>query len=479
MAKILLVLLALSCISFAQESLDYFKDTTQIAEDEAAKKAAEEEAKRVAEEAAKKAAEEAAKKAAAEEAKRVADEFAKQKTAASEAVKHALADEFSKKAAAEEAARQAEEAAKVVRQRSGASKIKAEEDAKKADEKAASAKKDFEAATAKRIAAEESLKKIIAEDPAEIAAALEAAKKAEEEKKKKEAAEVAKKAEEEKKKKEAAEAAKKAEEDKKAKEAAEVAKKAEEEKKKKDDAEAAKKAGEEKKKKDIKDNLKMVPVRMTMLSTMGCIDNSGECHEDERPTQNIFLNEYFISESQVTQKLWKMVMGVKPPSKRSGPELPVENVSWNDIQKFISELNKITGEKYRLPTEAQWEYAARGGPNSKKLRYSGSDNLDSIAWYNANSEMKIRKVCTRGKNELGLCDMTGNVWEWVQDWKCDYNASSLQTDPECKTQPPTHFRVYRGCSFEDGASNCRISRRGGATPNTKSRNLGFRLVLVP
>ncbi len=208
---------------------------------------------------------------------------------------------------------------------------------------------------------------------------------------------------------------------------------------------------------------------------MGCTSEQGsDCNEDERPAHNVKLNDFYIGKYPVTQKLWKKVMGTNP-SAFYGPELPVESVSWEEIQLFIKELNAITGKKYRLLTEAEWEYAARGGIKGKGRKYSGDNNLGKVAWYKANSNENTNPVGTKQPNELGIYDMNGNVWEWVQDWKEHYGYS-LQNNP---TGPASGFnRVYRGCSWQDGDLYCRVSRRAGGSPSHSSPYLGFRLALT-
>ena len=185
------------------------------------------------------------------------------------------------------------------------------------------------------------------------------------------------------------------------------------------------------------------------------------------------LSSYYIGETEVTQALWKAVMG-KNPSKFNGDELPVEKVSWNDCQDFILKLNSLTGKRFRLPTEAEWEYAARGGSKSRHTKYSGSSNIDEVAWYDGNSGKKTHPVKYRKANELGIYDMSGNVWEWCQDRRGTY-SSNAQTDP---TGPMSGSRrVFRGgcsVSFERG---CRSSFRYYFSPGIRFKFLGFRLAL--
>ncbi len=132
----------------------------------------------------------------------------------------------------------------------------------------------------------------------------------------------------------------------------------------------------------------------------------------EKPTHRVTLSSYMIGETEVTQELWQAVMGGNP-SLHKGARNPVEWVSWNDCQEFIDKLNRLTGRKFGLPTEAQWEYAARGGNRSKGYKYSGSNNIDELAWYDGNSGTHL--VATKKPNELGIYDMSGNLWEWCQD----------------------------------------------------------------
>jgi len=204
--------------------------------------------------------------------------------------------------------------------------------------------------------------------------------------------------------------------------------------------------------------------------TMGCTD--GDCNEDsnELPVHQVTLSSYKIAKHTVTQQQWEAVMGNKP-SYSKGNDKPVEMVSWNDVQEFIRKLNTLTEKKYRLPTEAEWEYAARGGKLSKGYKYSGSDTINVVAWYTGNT---TQPVGTKAPNELGIYDMSGNVFEWCSDLYGDYTANA-QTDPQ---GPPIGTRrIVRGGSYLNyGVYACRVSFRISALPANSGADLGFRLV---
>lgn len=208
--------------------------------------------------------------------------------------------------------------------------------------------------------------------------------------------------------------------------------------------------------------------------TMGATtEQSSDAWDDEKPAHQVTLSSYYIGETEVTQALWEAVMGSNP-SYFKGSILPVEQVSWNDCQEFITKLNAMTGQKFRLPTEAEWEYAARGGNKSKGYKYSGSNNIGDVSWYKGNSGINTHTVKTKQPNELGIYDMSGNVWEWCSDWKGSY-SSNAQTNP---TGPSTgSARVIRGGSWCYDAKNCRFSSRSFITPGSRYYNLGLRLAL--
>ena len=195
---------------------------------------------------------------------------------------------------------------------------------------------------------------------------------------------------------------------------------------------------------------------------------------DEKPVHQVTLSDYFIGEAQVTQALWQAVMDGDNPSRFKGANRPVECVSWDDCRQFISKLNELTGKRFRLPTEAEWEFAARGGKKSKGFKYSGSDNIDGVAWYDGNSDGETKDVKTKLANELGLYDMSGNVWEWCNDWYDEY-PSSPQTNPQGPSSGS--YRVIRGGSWSADASCCRTANRSGNPPAYSSYTLGLRLAL--
>ena len=207
--------------------------------------------------------------------------------------------------------------------------------------------------------------------------------------------------------------------------------------------------------------------------TMGATsEQEYDAEKDEKPAHSVTLSSYYIGQTEVTQELWQAVMG-NNPSFNKDPKLPVENVSWDDCQEFLRKLNAKTGKKFRLPTEAEWEFAARGGNYTLYYKYSGSNYLDEVAWYEDNSDEETHTVATKRANELGIYDMSGNVWEWCSDWKGNYSDSD-QTNPQ---GPSTGYnRVRRGCGL-NSAKFCRVSYRSLSRPSNKSKDQGLRIVL--
>ncbi|MBQ5752216.1 MAG: formylglycine-generating enzyme family protein [Bacteroidaceae bacterium] len=213
--------------------------------------------------------------------------------------------------------------------------------------------------------------------------------------------------------------------------------------------------------------------------SMGATSEQQDSYSGETPVHSVTLSAYYIGETEVTQALWQAVMGSNP-SDFNGDNNPVEQVSYDDCITFIDQLNTLLANqlpadrKFRLPTEAEWEYAARGGNQSKGYQYSGSNTLDDVAWYGDNSGSTTHPVKQKQPNELGIYDMSGNVWEWCSDWFDSY-SSSAQTNP---TGPSSgSYRVVRGGSWDDDAQNCRVPRRMGIAPDRSYRVIGLRLAL--
>ncbi len=222
--------------------------------------------------------------------------------------------------------------------------------------------------------------------------------------------------------------------------------------------------------------------------TMGATTEQGyDASDDESPVHQVTLSTFSIGETEVTQELWQAVMGSNPSHFNGGSygtnlQRPVEKVSWDDCQQFISKLNQMTGKQFRLPTEAEWEYAARGGNLSQGYKYSGSNNIDDVAWYwdNIPSQSSgttgygTQTVATKQPNELGIYDMSGNVCEWCSDWYGSY-SSAPKTNP---TGPVSgSYRVDRGGSWGFDAKRCRVSSRIAGNPDSRGMGVGLRLAL--
>ena len=219
---------------------------------------------------------------------------------------------------------------------------------------------------------------------------------------------------------------------------------------------------------------KMVRVEGGTFQMGATSEQGSDAYDDEYPVHSVTLSDYYIGQTEVTQELWEAVMGSNPSYFEGDNQYPVENVSWNDCQEFIEKLNRLTGKNFRLPTEAEWEYAARGGNKSKGYKYSGSNDADAVAWYYDNSGSKTHPVATKQSNELGLYDMSGNVWEWCQDWYGKYSSHS-QSNP--KGANTGSIRVLRGGSWFFKARSVRVSNRIINTPDYRNTNDGLRLVL--
>lgn len=198
---------------------------------------------------------------------------------------------------------------------------------------------------------------------------------------------------------------------------------------------------------------------------------------DELPVHEVELDSYYIGKFPVTQELWVSVTGSNPSAFRSYKDLPIESVSWEEIQNFLLKLNKASGKLYRLPTEAEWEFAAIGGTRTNNYRYSGSDKIEEVAWYDANSNKKTHPVGLLRPNELGLYDLCGNVWEWCSDWYDD----EYRSDDKYRKNPPGPdfgtFRVLRGGSWATPEDKCRRSSRFSYSGDFRNNCVGVRLVL--
>ena len=218
----------------------------------------------------------------------------------------------------------------------------------------------------------------------------------------------------------------------------------------------------------------MVPVEGGTFR-MGAIITAPGAYTFEKPDHDVTLSDYKIGQTQVTQELWKAVMGSNSnPSRFEGDQHPVEQVSWDDCQAFIAKLNELTGMNFRLPTEAEWEYAAIGGKKSNGTMFSGSASITEVGWCTLNSNSTTHDVATLAPNELGIYDMTGNVNEWCYDWYSRY-SSAAQTNPSGPTTGTA--KVYRGGSWDDGARLCRVTYRYSRELGYKASTIGFRLAL--
>lgn len=204
---------------------------------------------------------------------------------------------------------------------------------------------------------------------------------------------------------------------------------------------------------------------------MGCGVWMSDCEEDEKPSHLVQVKGFWISKYEITQSQWLLVMGYNPSRFQSGGNYPVEMVSWYDVNEFINKMNRNNTHSFRLPTEAEWEYAARSG--GKPEKFSGGDTPYDVAWYLDNSRIGTHPVGTKAPNGLGLYDMTGNVWEWVEDTISMYSAVP-QTTPVVKEKNSKH--VFRGGSWSYAESEIRTTARGEYFPDGRSGNLGFRLV---
>ncbi|MFC2100888.1 SUMF1/EgtB/PvdO family nonheme iron enzyme, partial [Bacteroidota bacterium] len=223
-----------------------------------------------------------------------------------------------------------------------------------------------------------------------------------------------------------------------------------------------------------KDSIEMILVKGDTFQ-MG---NNEGYQIDEAPMHTVNINNFFIGKYEVTQKLWREIMDNNPSYFSGCDSCPVENVSWENVQEFIQKLNIKTGLSYRLPTEAEWEYAARGGSQSNGSKYSGGNDPAKVAWYWENSDKKTHIVGTKIANELCVFDMSGNVWEWCNDW---YDEGYYKKSPEKNPKGPTKgkYRILRGNSWYDNSKSLQVTNRNRDYPVIGDFSRGFRIARTP
>jgi formylglycine-generating enzyme required for sulfatase activity len=227
--------------------------------------------------------------------------------------------------------------------------------------------------------------------------------------------------------------------------------------------------------KDLTFGLQMLKIEG---GTFNMGSNDPNHYADERPVHKVILRGYAMSKYEVTQRQWRDVMGGFPEdfTNLNCDNCPMNFISWGDIQGFLTKLNEKTGKKYRLPTEAEWEYAVKGGKVNSSFLYSGGNDLQKVAWFADNSEGKIKQVGLKKANDLGIYDLTGNVQEWCADFYSDsfYKLSGMDNPQNTKA---TDTRVVRGSAWTDSSEDSRLTLRTSENPLTKSEKIGFRLVL--
>lgn len=208
---------------------------------------------------------------------------------------------------------------------------------------------------------------------------------------------------------------------------------------------------------------------------MGATPEQMNRRVDEVPAHRVTLSDYYIGETEVTNELWAAIMGSIPSVTFTSLKMPVNNMTWNDCQRFINRLSSLTGLRFALPTEAQWEFAARGGTQSRGYIYSGSNNLKEVGWYKKNSKQVLHDVRLLRPNELGLYDMSGNVFEWCQDWYVPYNGKD-EVDPRGPEHGTTKVNRSSGAGEKDAAN--RVSARSADNPASRYQVLGLRLAII-
>jgi formylglycine-generating enzyme required for sulfatase activity len=230
--------------------------------------------------------------------------------------------------------------------------------------------------------------------------------------------------------------------------------------------------------KDPKTGMEFTVVKGGCFS-MGAFAFDQNALEDEKPAHEVCVGSFRIGTFEVTQDQWQAVMGDNPSGFKNGRR-PVENITWSDAQDFLARLNKATGRQYRLPTEAEWEFAARGGVKSKGFLFAGSNAFDDVAWVLSNSERQSATVGGKRPNELGIYDMSGNVWEMCADrYAADYFKESPKENPAGPAAGPA--RVMRGGSWARGPEAARVTQRVGippaAAPGSRNTSIGFRVAI--
>jgi formylglycine-generating enzyme required for sulfatase activity len=232
-------------------------------------------------------------------------------------------------------------------------------------------------------------------------------------------------------------------------------------------------------------NMKMIYVEGGTFM-MGAPDDDMDAADNEKPQHKVTLDSYYIAEFEVTQSQWEKVMGTTIYQQQAktkftqthgvGDNYPMYFVNYYEAKMFCHHLSKSTGKNYKLPTEAQWEFAARGGNKSKGYKFSGSNSMDAVAWHKGNSDNNIHPVGQKRANELGLYDMSGNVYEWCIDGVRNYDTDS-HTNPLVSDNG--EYQILRGGSWLNGAGYCRISRRGVDVRSQSNGIIGFRVVCIP
>ncbi len=235
-------------------------------------------------------------------------------------------------------------------------------------------------------------------------------------------------------------------------------------------------------------NMKMIWVEGGEFM-MGCTSEQSDCYDDEKNVRRVTVDGFYIGMLEVTQSQWEKVVGTSVYQQKNkgnpqwslngvGPDYPMYYVSWDEAMEFCRLLSNKTGRTYTLPTEAQWEYAARGGNRADGTKYAGSNMVDAVAWYTDNSGSSTHPCGTKRANALGIYDMSGNVWEWCKDW---YSSSYTNYDTNNPTGPSSGSgRVNRGGSWYNYfARDCRVATRNISTSSYRNFNLGFRVVVLP